>query len=80
MSFPRAGLRGAFRTAADSARNQGLIKGGDVIVAIDGQNVKSMDDLATYLDTKKAGDTIEMTVYRDGQKTTLKATLADWPR
>ena len=61
----RAGLQGARETTQDP---HALPKGGDLIVAIDGHPVYTFDDLITYLVTKvRPGDTITLTVYRDGK-------------
>ena len=39
-----------------------------------------VDELANYLDSqKRAGDTVTLDVLRDGQETTVEATLAEWP-
>lgn len=75
----RAGLKGASQSSnADTA--EPLPKGGDVIVAADGTDVSSVDELAAYLDAaKKPGDTVELTVVRGNDRITLKATLAEWP-
>jgi S1-C subfamily serine protease len=76
-----AGLQGAFssETQAERAGSQPQ-PGGDVIVAVDGHDITSVDDLATYLDTqKKVGDTVTLTVVRGTQKLSLDATLAEWP-
>ncbi|MDP2948707.1 MAG: trypsin-like peptidase domain-containing protein [Chloroflexota bacterium] len=76
----RAGLRGAFRSESQAARDSAVPPGGDVIVAVDGQNVASVEDLARYLDTqKRPGDTAKLKVLRDGQELSLGATLAEWP-
>ena len=37
---------------------------GDIITAVDGQTVSSFDDIAIALKNKKAGDTVELTIYR----------------
>lgn len=75
-----AGLKGALRSASADAGGA-LPKGGDVITAADGNPVKTVDDLATYLDSqKKPGDTVQLTVVRDGKETSLKATLTEWPQ
>ncbi len=59
---------------------QGLLAGGDLIVAVDGRPVIQYDDLISYLITQKsAGDTIVLTVIRDGQKLDLKLTLGKRP-
>jgi len=75
-----AGLKGALRSASSDVGGA-LPKGGDVITAADGHPVKTVDELATYLDSqKKPGDTVQLTVVRDGKETSLKATLAEWPQ
>jgi serine protease Do len=54
--------------------------GGDVIVAINGQTVQSFDDLASYLALNtKAGQTITLTVLRNGNQQTVSVTLAARP-
>lgn len=64
-----AGLRGA-RNSPD-----GRIVFGDIITAIDGKPVDSVARLVNRLDEHKIGDTIKLTVYRDGKATELTATL-----
>ena len=42
--------------------------GGDIIIGIDNKNVSKIDDILTYLEREKqVGDTVELTVLRDGQ-------------
>jgi S1-C subfamily serine protease len=75
-----AGLKGAFASenAANSA--QAPIAGGDVIVSADGNDMSSIEELASYLDLNhKPGDTVELGVVRDGESITLTATLGTWP-
>ncbi len=75
-----AGLKGALRSASSDVGGT-LPRGGDVITAADGNPVKTVDDLATYLDSrKKPGDTVQLTVVRDGKETFVEATLAEWPQ
>ena len=64
-----AGLRPA-RPGAD-----GSIAPGDIIVAVDGQPVDSVARLLNRLDEHKVGDTIKLTVQREGRSTELTATL-----
>jgi S1-C subfamily serine protease len=74
------GLRGAFDS--ESAANSGasVPRGGDVVVAVDGHNVESIDELAAYLDgEKQPGDTVRLQVVRDGDELALEAALAEWP-
>ncbi len=66
-----AGLR-----AADP--NSG--RGGDLVIAIDGQPVRDFDELNSYLVFYTApGQTIEMTVLRDGETLTFPLTLGARP-
>lgn len=66
-------------SAADKAGLKSSANGtGDVIVSIDGNPVKTFEDLANYLDTKGVGDTVKLSVHRDGQNIELSATLAGW--
>lgn len=76
----RAGLRGVFSSELDAQRSSSLRSGGDIIVAVDGQAVASIDEMASYLDAqKRVGDTVKLEVVRQGQKLTVDATLANWP-
>jgi S1-C subfamily serine protease len=55
--------------------------GGDILTAIDGQPIKSDRDLLRYLDIETAvGQTVNVTVYRDGAEVTLPVTLGERPR
>jgi 2-alkenal reductase len=59
---------------------QGLNKGGDLIIAVDGHPVLVFGDLLSYLMNNKApGDQIVLTVLRDGQKKDLTLTLVKRP-
>ncbi|MEW6399916.1 MAG: trypsin-like peptidase domain-containing protein [Bacillota bacterium] len=69
----RAGLRPM------SVTQSGRTLVGDIITAVDGRAVKSVDDVSRYLETKRPGDQVTLTVLRDGATLRLKATLAAWP-
>jgi S1-C subfamily serine protease len=64
-----AGLRGV------QTRTDGSIVPGDVIVAIDGQAVDSVARLLSRLDEHNVGDSVRVTVLRDGQKVDVPVTL-----
>ncbi len=54
--------------------------GGDVIVAIDGQPVKSFDDLVTYLErSTQVNQTVTLTILRGGKQQTVQVTLTARP-
>ncbi len=59
---------------------QGLLAGGDLIVAVDGHPVIQYDDLISYIIThKSAGDTVVLTVVRNGQQQDINLTLGKRP-
>ncbi|WP_137285491.1 S1C family serine protease [Halorussus salinisoli] len=54
--------------------------GGDVIVAIDNQTVESREDLLSYLFTQtRPGETVQLTIVRDGERQTVNVTLTERP-
>ena len=52
---------------------------GDVITAVDGRPVSSVDEMVSYFNTLLPGHTITLTIYRDMDTIDLDATLAPWP-
>jgi S1-C subfamily serine protease len=70
----KAGLKG-------SGQNQQgePAAGGDIIVAVDGKNVKTVGDLIVYFNSKTPGDKITLSIYRDGKSQTVNVTLGEWP-
>jgi S1-C subfamily serine protease len=72
----QAGIRGGTKPT-----NLGdLQAGGDVITAIDGQPVTTFDDLLGYLTTNKSpGETVVLTILRDGQTMDVSVTLGNRP-
>ncbi len=75
-----AGLQGAFASENQAAASSTVRPGGDVILAVDGEAVASIDELAGYLDeNKQPGDSVELSVSRNGEKQPITARLADWP-
>jgi S1-C subfamily serine protease len=74
----RAGLRGAQRRVR--VRNFMFAVGGDIIVALDGQKIASVDDLTGFLDEKKkAGEDVRVDVLRDGKPVSVIIRLAELP-
>lgn len=54
--------------------------GGDVILAVDGTSMESFEDLASYLALEtRPGDTVRLTVLRDGTERTVEVTLDSRP-
>jgi S1-C subfamily serine protease len=74
----RAGLRGATGVAqVDGAQ---LPVGGDVVIAVDGTAIDSMGDVIVYLiKSKRPGDSMTLTILRDGQVQTITVALGERP-
>jgi 2-alkenal reductase len=59
---------------------QGLNKGGDLVIAIDGQTVVTFDDMIRYLALYKSpGDTVTLTVLRGDQQLEIPVVLGTRP-
>jgi S1-C subfamily serine protease len=75
----RAGLRGP--QVVSYERGGYLFRGvdrskADLIVAIDGRPVKTLDDLLSYVESKKVGERVLFTVVREGKKLDVWVELA----
>ena len=73
----KAGIKGGSKTV--TVQGLQFVTGGDVIVKVDNTAIQSADDLIAYLGTKKPGDTIKVTVERNGATQELSVTLAPRP-
>jgi len=74
------GLQAAFSSQSAAASSDALRPGGDVILEADGNDMASIDELAAYLDeNKQPGDSVELTVLRDGETVSVTARLTEWP-
>jgi S1-C subfamily serine protease len=71
----RAGLR-AGREQVQIGNAQ-LIMGGDLILAIDGKPIDRDDAISRSLARKRAGDTVELTIYRGGRTMNVRVKLED---
>lgn len=73
-----AGLQGGSQD--QDVRGQNITLGGDVIIGIDGTPVSNLNDVLTYLSkSTEVGETITLTVIRDGQRREVELTLAQRP-
>ena len=71
----RAGIRGGNQQAY--VGNTPILLGGDLIVAVDGQEVADPQDINGLMDKHQAGDTISVTIYRGRHQMTLKLILGE---
>jgi S1-C subfamily serine protease len=69
----RAGLRGGRQTV--QIGNAQLNVGGDLIMAIDGKPVDRGDAISRALARKHAGDSVELTVFRNGRTMNIRVKL-----
>ena len=71
----RAGLHGGNEQAY--VGNTPILLGGDLIVAIDGQQVTDPQDISAIMDKHQAGDTVSVTILRGHRQMTLKLILGE---
>jgi S1-C subfamily serine protease len=73
----KAGIRPGTRKA--SVGGQTVLLGGDIIRAIDGERVRSSDDVARMIGAKRPGDSVEIEVLRGGKPKTVAVKLGKRP-
>jgi S1-C subfamily serine protease len=71
----RAGLHGGNEQAY--VGNTPIMLGGDLIVAVDGQEVSDPQDINAIMDKHQAGDTVSVTIVRGKRQMTLKLILGE---
>jgi S1-C subfamily serine protease len=71
----KSGLRGLTQDA------NGVTHTGDIITAVDGHPTRQIDDIINYIESNKnVGDSIKLTINRDGNMMDLTATLQARPQ
>jgi S1-C subfamily serine protease len=70
-----AGLKGGTQRLYDG--NRPVMVGGDLIVALGGQDVASPQDLSAAMNSHRAGDEVIVTVFRGRKKMDFKVKLGD---
>jgi S1-C subfamily serine protease len=73
-----AGIRGYNRIAR--LYNERYLIGGDIITEIDEIPLGSMDDLRLLMESKRPGDVVQATLYRENTKIQKSVTLVEVPR
>jgi 2-alkenal reductase len=74
----KAGLRGAKREV--EVDGLPVPVGGDIVSAVDGQVIGSFDDLLEYIALRsEVGQTVTLTIIRDGRERTIEVTLEARP-
>jgi membrane-associated protease RseP (regulator of RpoE activity) len=85
MSGPRLGIMPSYSDEKEgvllegvregSPAEKGQLKEGDRIVELNGKAVKNLETYMVLMSGQKKGDTLEVTILRDGKKVTLKVKL-----
>lgn len=71
----RAGLKGGTERAY--LGNIPITIGGDLIVAIDDEDVRDQQELSHVMNSHRAGDTVKITIYRGKRKMDVQVTLGE---
>ncbi len=71
----RAGLKGGSQRAY--LGNTQIMLGGDLIIAIDSEDVQDQQDLAGAMNRHRAGDKVTVTIYRGKNKMNIPVTLGE---
>ena len=72
----KAGLHGGTQRAGYLG-NMAVMSGGDLIIAIDGQEIANTQDLAAAMNSHKADDEVPLTIFRGRRKMDVKVKLSD---
>ena len=70
----KAGLR-----SGETETSEGIVAGGDLIVAVDGKAASDSSEVASAIAQKRPGDKVEITYYRGDSKKTVTVELAKRP-
>ena len=74
----RAGMRGGTERVTMEGRD--VMLGGDVITGIDGQEMRSIDDVVVYLVRyTRVGKQVDVTILRRGEERVIQVTLGERP-
>jgi len=73
----KAGLEGGTTSATIDGAKVSL--GGDIITEVDGKKVAGMDEVVEIVNKAKPGESLELTILRDGSTKTATVTLGDRP-
>jgi S1-C subfamily serine protease len=74
----KAGIHGSDETVQFEGVNYQI--GGDIVLSVDGKQVRKIDDILTHLQrAKSVGDEIVLEILRDGRTTNITITLEERP-
>jgi 2-alkenal reductase len=77
----KAGLRGGDQNNVINVQGTPIPLGGDIIIAFNGQSVEDYTDLISKLTSlSKPGDTVTLTILRDGKQQDIQVTVGARPK
>jgi S1-C subfamily serine protease len=75
----KAGIRGGYKI--DNVNGREIALGGDIISRIDNRTVTTLENILNYLSNeKKAGDTVQLGILRDGLSSQVNVKLGEVPQ
>lgn len=78
-AFISSGLNGQSAVLPDTAAAQAGLREGDIITAVNGQRLDANTSLRQLLLQYRPGDTVELTILRNGKEQNVKVTLGERP-
>jgi putative serine protease PepD len=76
-SLGRAGLKGGSKAVIIAGRT--VLLGGDIVTAVDGQPVEDIESLSAAIDAHKVGESVILTIVRQGRIVRAKVLLSGPP-
>ncbi len=73
----KAGVEGGDTTATIGGAE--ITLGGDIITEVDGKKITDMEEIVALVNEAEPGDSVELTLLRDGREKTATVTLGDRP-
>jgi S1-C subfamily serine protease len=63
-----------------SGADEAGLQSGDIIIAVEGEELATMAELVALVRVREPGDTLQLTVVRDGEQMDFDVTLGERPR
>jgi putative serine protease PepD len=79
VSLPDDGAAEVQEVVGGTPADDGGLRTGDVVTAVDGDAIESGDELREAIDAKRPGDKITLTITRGGDERTVEVTLGERP-
>jgi putative serine protease PepD len=79
VSLPDDGAAEIQEVVGGTPADDGGLRAGDVVTAVDGDAIESGDELREAIDAKRPGDKITVTITRGGDERTVEVTLGERP-